>query len=419
MPRDFATCCCMLFVCCLCGCVPETQSAAKWDGTVRDSMGVSIVENFGAPLWTDETRWSVSELFRIGTVSGEPEYQFGSITGFNVLSDGRIVVADRMAQHLRFFSPEGEYEHTMGKAGTGPREFGDGALTLLRATGDTMLVVDWRNMQVHSISPDGRWLSSFSTRPEGGWTVRGWDYAQSGRVVSLMTEINTSASTTVDTMDVVVVRDVRGSVLDTLARVPATRQFQGSGEDPEWHFYGGRPDFDLTWDGGLVTGRSDDYRLMWYDGDGQLVRIVTLNQTRYPFRASDQTILEGMLDSLLHAWQVPPERITQLQSATFFEPTYPAFRRFVSGPEGSVWIQRVKPLTALSDEERIAHNPFRGPPGGDWEVFDGEGRYLGVVELPDRFLIGAFWRDRIYGIWRDELDVQYLMVLKLEADGEA
>lgn len=50
----------------------------------------------------------------------------------------------------------------------------------------------------------------------------------------------------------------------------------------------------------------------------------------------------------------------------------------------------------------------------EWDVFDPEGRYLGVIELPcsDRAL--TFAGDRIYGLWEDELDVQYIVAWRIE-----
>jgi hypothetical protein len=51
----------------------------------------------------------------------------------------------------------------------------------------------------------------------------------------------------------------------------------------------------------------------------------------------------------------------------------------------------------------------------DWDVFDSEGRYLGVVTLPDRFEPVEFAEEDVYGVWRDELDVEYVMRLKVVA----
>lgn len=52
----------------------------------------------------------------------------------------------------------------------------------------------------------------------------------------------------------------------------------------------------------------------------------------------------------------------------------------------------------------------------DREVFDGEGKYLGIVSMPSRFQPRLFVADKIYGVWRDDLDVQYVMRLRIVED---
>jgi hypothetical protein len=52
----------------------------------------------------------------------------------------------------------------------------------------------------------------------------------------------------------------------------------------------------------------------------------------------------------------------------------------------------------------------------DWDVFDSDGRFLGVVTLPQLFTPKLFRGDKIYGIWRDELEVQYVVRLRVVGD---
>ena len=59
--------------------------AAAWEGTVRDSAGIEIVENFGTPLWREGETWRLTEVLRIGAVEGAPEYEFGRISGTKLL----------------------------------------------------------------------------------------------------------------------------------------------------------------------------------------------------------------------------------------------------------------------------------------------------------------------------------------------
>ncbi len=46
-------------------------------------------------------------------------------------------------------------------------------------------------------------------------------------------------------------------------------------------------------------------------------------------------------------------------------------------------------------------------------MFDSEGRYLGVVMMPERFAPQRIHGGDIYGVARDELDVQYVVKLRL------
>ncbi|MCK5447141.1 MAG: hypothetical protein KAJ43_03315, partial [Gemmatimonadetes bacterium] len=49
----------------------------------------------------------------------------------------------------------------------------------------------------------------------------------------------------------------------------------------------------------------------------------------------------------------------------------------------------------------------------DWDVFDADGRYLGVVTMPDRFSAFSLKGDLLYGVWRDEFEVQYVKVYRI------
>lgn len=389
----------------------ESESSATWEGSVRDSAGVTVVENYGPPLWRDGEEWTLREVLRIGTVEGEPEYQFGRITNFTPMSDGRIVVSDGMAHRVRFYSPEGQHLRSVGKTGPGPKEFGEGGLLVMRSYGDTLLVADGANMQVHRLAPNGDWLGSFSTRPEGGYFVRGWDTAPSGLIISILAPIRRPDTALVDTLELVVVRHPHGAMGDTLGAIPASQTFRFAGDDPEWRPYAGQTDFDLRWDGGLVMGRSDSYRLLWKDSHGQLERIVTLRRDPIPFTRSDRAIFMERLKEQIGR----PDRLEQAKNALILPDAYPYYRRFICGPRGSLWLQKVQPLRNMSEEELEAF-PVGGLAPGlpAWDVFDGEGRYLGVVEIPLGIERIALFVDHVFGVYEDELDVQHVIVFDID-----
>ena len=67
----------------------------------------------------------------------------------------------------------------------------------------------------------------------------------------------------------------------------------------------------------------------------------------------------------------------------------------------------------LSDEEIEDFNPQLGMGSPDWDVFDDRGRFLGTLTMPTKYQPLSFVGEDIYGIWRDDLDVQYVMKLRI------
>jgi hypothetical protein len=129
------------------------------------------------------------------------------------------------------------------------------------------------------------------------------------------------------------------------------------------------------------------------------------------------------IDVMAQESGAPPERVSEYKSRLRFTSTYPAYRRFVCGPAGTVLIQRIRPLRALNEQEFENLGTGVRPPGADeWDVFDREGRYLGVAPLPVPPHRHAFTRDTA-GVWlmcgleRGEFDVPYAAVWQIEGIG--
>jgi hypothetical protein len=52
----------------------------------------------------------------------------------------------------------------------------------------------------------------------------------------------------------------------------------------------------------------------------------------------------------------------------------------------------------------------------EWDVFDARRRFLGVVTMPPPFTALVFRGGDIFGVSRDELDVQYVVRLRIARD---
>jgi len=351
---------------------------------------------------------------RIGEPAGDPEYQFGQIAGVAMTSAGQVLVMDQQAQELKVFGPDGAWLRTIGEPGSGPGQFGPQAGPVLVGRGDTVLVPDLGNQRVSLFLPDGESLGSFRSGFESGLPIR-WEMTPDGTPVTQLRSFTLPGQTAdpADTLDVIVKRTYDGTVTDTLLRVPAGKTFSFSGGAPEFHFFSPEPIWTLARDGGLVLGVNNTMSFRVFGDDGALRRIVRMPVEPKAVTEEDETIFVETLERLWQQAGVPPEAIAQLKQGVSFEDRFPAYVQVLAGPAGSLWVQRIIRPTDLSAEEKEDFNPLQNLGSPEWDVFDGEGRYLGVVEMPFHFQPTAFARDEVYGVWRDELDVQYAMVLRI------
>jgi 6-bladed beta-propeller len=389
------------------------DSTSAWQGSITDSAGIAIVRNPAEPLWGPGEAWTFTEALRIGTAEGEPEYQFGMIAAGSsivVASDGRVVVLDMQGQHLKVFTATGTYERTIGGPGGGPGEIAPGASAVLIAPGDTLVVSDIGNQRANLYLLDGTFVRSFSLSFAEGIPFR-WEVGADGRIVNQIRRLNLPGTTgPVDTTDVIAIRHLDGSLGDTLMRVPSGRSFSFSGGAPEFNLFTPEPLWAL-WGNRVLYAVNDQFRISVYGAGGALERVIERPVTRAPVTDADENTLKDLFRKLF-AQQAPPEAVAQLMSGVHVAEFYPAFAQMLAGPNGTILVQRIEPLSALTDEEREALDITSGAMAGrDWDVLDAEGRYLGVVTMPLKFQPIQFRGNEIYGTQSDELDVQYVVKL--------
>jgi hypothetical protein len=216
-----------------------------------------------------------------------------------------------------------------------------------------------------------------------------------------------------DSLDVVLLLGSDGTVEDTLFTFPSGKTFQVSGGAPEFNFYSPEMVWRLSDDMSLLSAMNDEYRITVRSPTGDVVRIVTMPFERRLVTERDQQALLGFLDEMWVGAGVPPALLPRLHERVSFGEFFPAFTAIQTGPAGTMWVQQVQTTADLSEEEIESFNAFEDSGAPEWDVFDSEGRYLGVVSMPQRFSPRLFHGDRIYGVWRDDLDVQYVMRLRI------
>ena len=85
--------------------------------------GRIVVSNPDSPQAGPQGVPALVEVLRIGSIEGTCD-AFGQVFSLAVDGDGRIYVADRQANEIRVFTPEGDCLRSFGRSGEGPGEFG-------------------------------------------------------------------------------------------------------------------------------------------------------------------------------------------------------------------------------------------------------------------------------------------------------
>lgn len=379
-----------------------------WAGTFQDSAGVTLVRNTAEGIWSEAEGWHLVEELRIGGLSGDAAYQFGQVGAIAVDSQGRIFVSDVQAQEVRVFSPVGEWLRTLGRPGSGPGELGFGASVLLISPGDTLLVPDLRNRRINRFGPAGEDLPSAPLEPEKGRPLR-FDLGPSGGMTVQIRPVGSSSQAAAETWDALVSVEPSGALGDTLLRFPSGGLFQG----PGIHYFTPEPLWEVADSATVVLALNSEFRIRFYRHGGKLERVLTAPFEPARLTERDLGALFGYLDRAWLDAGVPPGRLETNRRSVHFAEFLPVIASIHTGYHGSLWVQRVQAPGLLPEEEMERYDFVEDFGSTEWDVFDGEGRYLGMVRMPDRFAARLFLGDRIYGVWRDELDVPYVLRLRV------
>lgn len=386
----------------------------QWAGSMSDSAGVTIVSNPATGVWAPGEEWTFEEELRIGALEGDPEYQFGQVGFIALDSQDQIYVIDIQAQHIQVYAPDGSYVRTIGQRGSGPGEL-QGAAFVLVGPGDTLLVPDVQNQRINRFAPDGTSLGSFRIDLQQGIPIL-FQGTEDGLLAQQVRQFSLPGQPVIENpQDVIRTMAPDGAILDTLLTFASGETFRLSGGAPQFKFYSAEPAWDIS-DDRLLFAVNDDYRIDVYTLAGDLTRVIEKPFERKPVAERDKEALMKFLENTWANAGVPAQAIAQLKQNVSYGEFFPAFATIVAGTAETTWVQHVQAASELSDEEYEAWNPIEDTGAATWDVFDSQGRCLGVVTMPRRFAPRVFRGDEIYGVWRDELDVQYVVKLRIIGD---
>ena len=150
----------------LAGCGESTDPTLE--PVVRDSAG-AVIHEFPAGVLErpPSIRLADAPSVRIGVVGGAPEYQWTRPVAAARLSDGGFAVLEQVPAEVRVFDPSGQFLHRVGRDGDGPGEFRS-PVGLRVLADDTILVWDRGAQRLSWFSIEGTLERELTVREPGG-----------------------------------------------------------------------------------------------------------------------------------------------------------------------------------------------------------------------------------------------------------
>lgn len=383
------------------GCESEVDAGRTY--TVDDSAGTRIVVS-DRPIWEEDGAWTVSAEpdLELGVFQGDERYQLDDVRGVTRLSDGRVVVLNGGDSQLRFYDGSGQFLKSVARAGDGPGEL-NRPTGLIRQQGDTLLVSTMADWEASWFTGEGEFV-----------TRRRLDVAARGEALDSIWGCPSRPGLLPD-----------GTLLSCVGRGAERNQHEAAPRVSHWLV---RTPYDVSWVDtvgtayGFSGSRSVSLRfaarptmvtaggkpMEIFIGDPAFFEIDVIRDRegrvgsiRYPnglrnVGLAEQEAYEEYLrqrdpSSAGPGTQSPVEVIHASQM--------PGFRDLQYDAEGYVWaVEYTTPW-----EERNSALVFRT-----------DGPLMGRIGLPEGFDVLEIGRDYVLGIWRDDLEVEYIRLYGLD-----
>ena len=138
-----------------------------------------------------------------------------------------------------------------------------------------------------------------------------------------------------------------------------------------------------------------DFRVRVFE-DGHLAEVFGISREPRSVSDDEKAAYEAFVQEYF------PENQRGPYLSTLDHPQVPAklpgYSRVLAAAGGRIWA-RIYAVDPTSSEA--------------WEVFDPNGLWLGGVTAPDGFELMSVGADRMVGVWRGELGVEYVQVFRL------
>lgn len=377
-------------------CGEQTRATDSGFHTGTLPGGVVLVQNGTTGRWARmaQDAWALQEDLRIGRLEGDGPDVFGSVRNVIPGTEGSIWVLDSQARELRQFRSDGTFIRTVGGPGDGPGEFGGNTCAFGGPHGEIWVESGGRWQRFDA---DGELVGGQRVTRSLGCGILTWRGEEMAAAFAEFDPATREFSAALILHDrspdgTVTVRDTLP--MPTIPAAPIVEWFRDgrrrmSDRLPLAH----SPSYFLQRTGVFwVTDGGGPYRFRRQALEGDTLLLVE--------RAHEP---EPVSDSIRNA---EIERLNRgdLGYPDGFDPSavpmvFPPFERIFEAEDGTVWLRRRTRGGQLS-----------------YDVFHASGEFLGNVPLPSdlrAFSEHSITGNHVYGVARDELDVQYVVRLRI------
>ena len=380
---------------------------------MRDSAGITIATNTVPDSADVAEIWTATEDLRIGAVEGDDSITFAQVGEVAVDGAGRIYVLDRQARRVKVYDSDGAFLRFIGRAGEGPGELSRFPTGLMIRGDSAVVVADYSLARVSIFDLEGGLLATVPVpaRPMGlSWTLDdSGDFVYRGQTIGRRDGGGFSFWDAIVAMDV----ETPGR-LDTLLVMDYPATDLGSPGNLRVPLIVNSPFWDRLDDGRIAWSSLDRNEVRVHAPDGRLVLIVRSDAWRKrPASRADGEAMRELLRTKLTALGGVAE--TADGPNVVFPDSLPAITAVRAGPIYTIWVQRMGGVESIDPVAVNAPGPADAFGGGTWDVLGSEGAFLGVVRLPARFRLMEVADGAVYGVLRDDMDVQWVVRLRLES----
>jgi hypothetical protein len=356
----------------------------------------------------------------VATLELEATYpeEFSFLNGVRELSDGTLLAADPLAEVLLRIDLDAGTADTLGRPGPGPQEYKQPD-QVFALPGDSSLLVDLGKMQLTELGPDGvlgRGIPmAIQTEDRFPLVLHPRFVDRQGRFYDQAPRSRNGGSSD----SVAIIRFDRATYgIDTVTMLwfPEIEQVRSRGGGFVPRMLEARNAWAVGADGRVAIAHAEDFSVEWLFPDG---RTTTGPPTPFPTHragsADKEAILAGMRSSGISMTMAarPGGAVEQMTMSRGlprgtegpriddFEwaEELPPFRsdRVLISAQGEAWVERYLPVDSLPQVV----------------VFDGDGRFKGIVTLPAQRQILGFGQSQdghelAYLVRTDEYDLRWL-----------